>query len=248
MEHKKCKNKLGLRAWLLPVVLLMAFSLTGCMYPGNEKEGGVNYRESVKRIQAAIDDYQQEHGILPILNADETTPRYEKFRIDLEKLNKSGYLDDIPNTAFEKGGSAYFLILNEETDPIVKVMDLVTVQKVNDVQLQLNRYKSAHGGEIPVLDELYPGLYTIDEKKAGISSISLSSVYSGQPVHFMMDKNGQVYVDYIFDILAAINKNGGVQEGNKDLRLHLEQASYYVPVKSLPYLWVNEQPIPQPPT
>jgi len=66
------------------------------MYPGEEKEAGVNYRESVKRLQAAIDDYQQEEGLLPILNADESTPRYEKFRIDMEKLNKSGFLDDIP--------------------------------------------------------------------------------------------------------------------------------------------------------
>lgn len=248
MEYRRLKNKLGLRAWLLLGMLLTAFTLSGCMYPGEEKEVGVNYRESVKRLQVAIDDYQQEEGLLPILNADESTPRYEKFRIDMEKLNKSGFLDDIPTTAFEKGGSAYFLILNEETDPVVKVMDLVTVQKVNDVQLQINRYKSAHGGEIPVLDELYPGLYTIDEKKAGTSSITLSSVYSGQPVQFMMDKDGNVYVDYILDIVTAINKNGGEHDDNKDLRLDLEQASYYVPVKSLPYLWVNEQPVPQPPS
>ncbi len=244
MEYRRLKNKLG----FLLGMLLTVFTLSGCMYPGEEKEAGVNYRESVKRLQAAIDDYQQEEGLLPILNADESTPRYEKFRIDMEKLNKSGFLDDIPTTAFEQGGSAYFLILNEETDPVVKVMDLVTVQKVNDVQLQINRYKSAHGGEIPVLDELYPGLYTIDEKKAGTSSITLSSVYSGQPVQFMMDKDGNVYVDYILDIVTAINKNGGEYDDNKDLRLDLEQASYYVPVKSLPYLWVNEQPVPQPPS
>lgn len=248
MEYRRNKNKLWLRAWLLLGLLLMAFTISGCMYPGDEKEVGVNYRESVKRIQAAIDDYQQEEGLLPILNADETTPRYEKFRIDLEKLNRNGYLDDIPATAFEQGGSAYFLILNEETDPIVKVMDLVTVQKVNDVQLKINRYKSTHGGEIPVLDELYPGLYTIDEKQAGTKAITLSSVYSGQPLQFIMDKDGNVYVDYIHDIVAAIDKNGGEHDGNKDLRLELEQASYYVPVKSLPYLLVNEQPVPQPPS
>ncbi|MFF2016335.1 hypothetical protein [Paenibacillus sp. NPDC058177] len=240
----------GLRAAgsLMGLLLLLSFPLSGCMYPGEtERQSGVNYRESVKRIQAAVDDYQQEEELLPILNADETTPRYEKFRIDLDKLNKKGYLDDIPATAFEKGGSAYFLLLDEETDPKVKVMDLVTVQKVNDVQRQVNRYKSSHGGKLPVAEELYPGLHTIDAKKAGSASITLNSVYSGQPLEFIMDREGTVYVDYVFDIMNAIDKNGGEHKDGQDLRLELEQASYYVPVKSLPYQWINGQPVPQPP-
>ncbi|MCL6602395.1 MAG: hypothetical protein K6T94_05905 [Paenibacillus sp.] len=228
------------------VLLILTFSLSGCLYPDSD-EGipKVNYRESVKRIQSAVDDFQQEEGILPIINADITTPRYEKFRIDLDMLNKKGYLDDIPSTAFEKGGSAYFLILNEESDPTVKVMDLVTVQKVNDVQLQITRYKSAHGGVLPAGDEIYPGLFSIDSKKAGTGSIKLSSVYSGEDTPFIMDKDGNVYVDYVFDIMTVINKNGGPEQQNRDLRFDLEEASYYVPVKSLPYLWINEQPVPQ---
>jgi hypothetical protein len=240
-------KRFGVAGRLLGLLLLLSVPLSGCMYPGEqERQGGVNYRESVKRIQAAVDDYQQEEGVLPILNADESTPRYEKFQIDLNKLNKQGYLDDIPDTAFEKGGSAYFLILNEESEPTVKVMDLITVQKVNDVQRQVNRYKSSHGGELPAAEELYPGLHTIDSKKAGTASITLKSVYSGQPLEFIMDSAGTVYVDYVFDIMNAIDKNGGEHKEGQDLRLALEQASYYVPVKSLSYLWINGQPVPQP--
>lgn len=231
----------------LGLLLLLSVLLSGCLYPGEqERQSGVNYRESVKRIQAAVDDYHQEEGLLPILNAEETTPRYEKFRIDLDKLNKKGFLDDIPATAFEKGGSAYFLLLDEESDPTVKVMDLVTVQKANDAQRLVNRYKSAHGGELPKAEELYPGLYAIDIKKAGMSSLTLSSVYSGQPLSFIMDDAGTVYVDYVFDIMNAIDKNGGQHQEGEDLRLELEKASYYVPVKSLPYQWVGGQPVPQP--
>ncbi|WP_311518948.1 hypothetical protein [Paenibacillus albidus] len=248
MRYIRREFKQRMPFWLqLSVLLPLVISLTGCMYQGEAQQSGVNYRESVKRIQAAVDDYQQEEGLLPILNADETTPRYEKFRIDLNKLQEQGYLDDLPATAFEKGGSAYFLILDEETDPAVKVMDLITVQKVNDVQRQVNRYKSAHGGELPAKEELYPGLYTIDAKEAGTDTITLNSVYSGQPLEFIMDQKGNVYVDYVFDIMAVIDKNGGEHQKNEDLRLDLEQASYYVPVKSLPYLWVNGQPVPQPP-
>lgn len=231
---------------LLGITLLLCV-LSGCMYPEEQKQGGRNYGESVRRVQEAVESYQQDEGLLPILNSEETTPRYEKFVIDLELLRQKGYLDEIPSAAFEKGGSAYFLILDEETDPTVKLMDLVTVQKVNDVQRQVSRYKSAHGGELPAGEELYPGLTAIDSKKAGTAAIKLTSVYSGQPLEFMMDREGNVYADYSFDIMSAISKVGTTPEAGQDLRLELEQASYYVPVKSLPYLWIGGQPVPQPP-
>ncbi|MNC46979.1 hypothetical protein D3C75_960180 [compost metagenome] len=166
--------------------------------------------------------------------------------VDLEKLRQRGYLEEIPSAAFEKGGNAYFLILDEETAPVVKLMDLVTVQKVNDVQLQVNRYKSGHGGRLPAGEERYPGLFTIDSKQAGTSGIILKSVYSGEPLEFMMDKDGNVYVDYVPDIMSAIDKNGSIPGPDKDLRTELETASFYVPVKSLPYLWVSGKPVPQP--
>ena len=250
MKYILDKRKIPTRKILiLSVILSLTFTLSGCLYPDKgEERTKVSYRESVKRIQSAVDDYQKEEGVLPIINAEQSTPRYEKFRIDLDLLNKKGYLDDIPATAFEKGGSAYFLILNEESNPTVKVMDLETVQKVNDVQLQVNRYKSAHAGSLPSGDEMYPGLYVVDSKKAGTTSYKLTSVYSGEDIPFIMDKKGIVYVDYVFDIMTVIQKNGGPNDPSKDLRLDLEQASYYVPVKSLPYLWVNEQPVPQPPS
>lgn len=100
MEFIGYKMKLKAGAKLLLGMVSLALTLSGCLYPGEEKRASVNYRESVKRIQAAVDDYQQEEGVLPILNADETTPRYEKFRIDLGKLNNKGYLDDITSYRF----------------------------------------------------------------------------------------------------------------------------------------------------
>ncbi|UQZ37340.1 hypothetical protein C2I18_01925 [Paenibacillus sp. PK3_47] len=227
-------------------ITLLLCILSGCMYPGEQKQGGRNYGESVKRVQAAVDAYQQEEELLPILNSEESTPRYEKFVIDLELLRQKGYLDEVPAAAFQKGGSAHFLILDEESDPTVKLMDLVTVQKVNDVQRQVNRYKSAHGGELPAGEELYPGLSAIDSQKAGTGSITLNSVYSGQPLEFLMDKDGNVYVDYSIDIMSAINREGSTPEPGRDLRLELEQASYYVPVKSLPYEWKDGHPVPVP--
>ncbi|WP_238650055.1 DUF3939 domain-containing protein [Paenibacillus piscarius] len=236
------------RTAVLPLLALWILSLGGCMYPGDQQQQqGSGYRESVKRVQAAVDDYQAETGLLPMLTADEAVPKYEKFVVDLHKLNLEGYLDEIPSAAFEKGGSVYFLIQDEENDPKVKLMDLVTVQKVNDVQRKVNLYKSAHGGKLPAGEELYPGLFAVDAKRAGTEALKLSSVYSGQPLEFLMDKEGTVYADYSADIASALGKNGHEPEAGRDLREELEEASYYVPVKSLPYLWIDGRPVPQGP-
>ncbi|WP_025700612.1 DUF3939 domain-containing protein [Paenibacillus durus] len=235
-------------AGVLGTIVLTLF-LSGCLYTGREEgKTAVSYRESVSRVQSAVDDFYKEEGVLPILNADGATPRFEKFRIDLDKLNKKGYLDDIPAAAFEKGGSAYFLLLDEERDPTVKVMDLVTVQAVNDVQRKVNLYRSAHNGELPAAGEMYPGLYKIDGKKAGTEWIKLASVYSGQEMDFIMDKSGGVYADYAFDIMAVIDKTGVQPAAGEDLRPLLLGSSWFVPVKSLPYYWAGGQPVPRTPS
>lgn len=226
------------------ILMILSILMTGCMYQNEaEKENPVSYRESVKRIQSAVDDFYKEQSILPIITADAETPRYEKYRVDLDKLKNMGYLDEIPKTAFESGGSGYFLIINEEVDPSVKVMDLNTQQKVNDVQLSVNRYKTANNGKLPAGDELYPGFSTVDLSKTDAKNLKLNSMNSGQEVTFMMDENGTVYIDYALDIMQAIQKEESEPKADEDLRVYLEQASYFVPVKSVPYYWKDKQPV-----
>jgi hypothetical protein len=234
----------------LLLLLLFAFTASGCMYPSqNTTDPKIAYRESVSRIQNAVETFQQDEGILPIINADMQTPKYEKFRVDLPKLKQLGYLDEIPGTAFESGGSAYFLIQNEEVNPTVKVMDLLTVQKVNDVQRMVNQYKTLHNNKLPSEEELYPGLYAVDMEQAaqaGTPSITLNSVYSGQELPFMMDEEGNVYVDYAFDIMQAVEKSDVSPAETEDVRDVLLEHSYFVPVKSVPYAWQNNIPVAQP--
>ncbi|WP_260989825.1 hypothetical protein [Paenibacillus xylanexedens] len=239
----------------LSLLLLLMLTMSGCLYPSqSNSDPKTAYRESVNRIQSAIEAFQKDEGILPILNADADTPKYEKFRVDLPKLKQLGYLDDIPGTAFESGGSAYFLIQNEEVKPTVKVMDLETVQKVNDVQRMVNQYKSVHNQQLPAGEELYPGFHAVDMNlaaQAGSPSITLKSVYSGQELPFILDEQGTVYVDYAFDIMQALEKTDGssgdedaVSDG-PDLRNHLLTHSYFVPVKSVPYTLENNTPVAQ---
>lgn len=243
-------NKTTVRYVVCTLIFVAGISLlSGCMYPGGKRqEQGVSYRESVERIQSAIDAFQQEKGILPIITAGEEVPRYEKFRIDLDKLNKQGYIDQIPATAFEQGGSAYFLVINEEVDPTVKVMDLVTVQKVNDVQRLVDQYGRSHPGQWPILGdaEVYPGLHEVDLPKIRGEEHALLSVFSRQPLPYLIDGEGRVYVDYAWDIMQAIDKSGmAVGEEHSDLRELLTEQSFFVPVKSLPYAWKDGTPVAQ---
>ncbi|MGP3784813.1 hypothetical protein [Paenibacillus sp. 1A_MP2] len=231
----------------LLVFLLFAMTATGCMYQSQSNpDPKVAYKESVSRIQTAVEAFQQDQGILPMINADMETPKYEKFRVDLSKLKQQGYLDEIPGTAFESGGSAYFLIQDEEVKPTIKVMDLQTVQKVNDVQRMVNQYKSVHNNQLPRGEELYPDLYVVDMEQAaqaGTRAVTLSSVYSGQELPFMMDVEGNVYVDYAFDIMQAVEKSEKPPTNAEDMREFLLEHSYFVPVKSVAYTWQNNTPV-----
>ncbi len=238
------RSAMSTRIVIATVLVLMTVLLTGCLYPDeNRQERQVSYLESVKRVQSAVDDFYKDQSVLPIITAGDEVPRYEKYRVDFEKLKNMGYIDEIPSTAFEKGGSGYFLIINEETEPLVKVMDINTVQQVNDVQMSVNRYKTANNGSLPAGEELYPGFLTIDLSKIDAKNVNLTSVYSGQEVTFMMGADGTVYVDYAFDIMQAIQKEEADPKGEEDLRIYLEKASYYVPIKSVPYVWKDEQPV-----
>lgn len=232
------------------LVAAFASLLTGCLYPGEQRtDGKVSYIESVDRLQRAVDLFQDDQGILPIITAGEETPRYEKYRIDLELLLNRGYIEQIPQTAFEKGGSAYFLIIDEEEDPTVKVMDLLTVQKVNDVQRLVDQYRKSHDGNLPVDERTpgYEGVHVVSLEEAGAGKYEMSSVYSGQSLNYLVDDAGKVYVDYAVDIMQAIEKSGKRPSEDQDLREFLTEESYYVPVKSLNYRLENGTPVPQKP-
>lgn len=246
-----CRLQRGLwkRGSSAGILLLLAVALSGCLYPGGEEAGGpASYSDSVRRVQGALDDYYRDKSVLPILNADETVPRYEKFRINLDQLKQTGYLDDIPATAFERGGRVYFLVQNEERDPTVKVMDLLTVQRVNDIQRLVDRYKSANGGALPAGAERYPGVYEVDKELADAGKLTVDSVYSGRPLDMVMDRSGVVYVDYAPDIITASQQKEGLRTKDGDARELLTAASDHVPVKSLPYVWEGEAPAAVPDT
>jgi hypothetical protein len=238
------RGSLRKRVALISVMVLMAAVLSGCLYPKDSlAQNRAPAKEAVRTIQAAVDQYRTDQsGMLPIENSSTETPKYEKFIIDFGKLQRMNYLSDIPSAAFEKGGNYYFLLLDEETDPNVKLMDLHLYQQMNDIQKWSDEYKRASGGELPAGEEVYPSFYYIDFEKLGHKSPDLRSVYSGQPLNVMIHDNGTVFADYGIDLRKAVEKTGGNPDSAKDLRELLVSSSDFVPVKSPMYRWVNGDP------
>ncbi|WP_052476371.1 hypothetical protein [Cohnella kolymensis] len=100
-------------------VMMMSSALmfmTGCLYPDDHTPGSnVSARESVLTVQDAVDRYQEQTGLLPIQNAGEAVPVYEKYKIDFGKLQRMNFLANMPSMAFENGGDYQFLIVDEQS-------------------------------------------------------------------------------------------------------------------------------------
>ncbi|NIK67704.1 MULTISPECIES: DUF3939 domain-containing protein [unclassified Paenibacillus] len=232
------------RLAMLTILIVTVLSLGGCMYPKSElKQNQAAPKEAVRNVQAAIDQYQSETGMLPMKNSSEDTPVYEKFQVDFTQLKNKGYLSSIPTAAFENGGHYYFLIINEETKPQIKLMNLLTYQQINDIQSWVNEYKKNHDNRLPKGEPAYPGYSYIDYKTMNKKAPDLHSDYSFQTLAAIMDESGRVYADYGIDIMQAMQKKGeaGIA-ADTDLRAVLVDSDMYVPVKAPVYHWVNHEP------
>ncbi|MFS0722659.1 hypothetical protein [Paenibacillus sp. 1P07SE] len=233
----------AIKGWrLTALVVAMTMLLSGCMYPRQnlvQNQGTV--REAVRNMQSVIGEYQERTGLLPILNSDAQTPTYEKYRMDMKRLQELGYIGDIPSIAFEKGGNYYFMIINETTEPTVKLMDLVLFQRVNEIERAIREQTDIHGAQLPLGEQAYPGLYRIDYSKLTIPEPQLQSSFSGSYITAMIDEQGKVYADYGMDIARLIREGGLSPEPDEDLRPLLTENSDYVPVKGPVYHWVDEE-------
>ncbi|WP_256757280.1 hypothetical protein [Cohnella sp. WQ 127256] len=230
---------------VLGLLTMMLFSLTGCLYPDDQsKVGNGSARESVLVVQDAVDRYQEKTGVLPMQNADAKTLEYEKFRVDFGKLKRMDFIAQVPSTAFENGGGFQFLIIDEEMNPLVKLLDLAVFQAVTDVQKKVDAYRTSHANQNPSGDELYPGFQMINFKKLNMSEPKIKSMFSNQSLNLLVNEQGQVLVDYGTDVMAAVKKLNDQPQPEVDLRRVLIEASYFVPVRSPVYHWVNGEPLP----
>jgi len=237
----------SLRAAALAILVLAMTALSGCLYPDDATPGhDASDRQAVLAVQDAVDRYKEATGLLPIVSAGESTPVYEKFKIDLGKLKRMDYLGSIPAAAFENGGHNQFLVIDEETKPTVKLLNIPAFQQATTVQGKVDAYMDKHGGKPPLGEERYPGFWSVDFKKLSASEPDVRSMYSGQSLSFLTDEAGRVYYDYALDIATAVRKSGKTPSADEDLRRVLVDESYYVPVKSPVYAWASGEPVARP--
>ena len=222
--------------------VLLLIALTGCLYPDSMRgENQVTGTEYVAVVQSAVDQYVAANSVLPIKNSTLDTPIYEKYVIDFGKLLDTPYLSMVPPNAFEKGGTNLYVLVDVETKPLVRLLDLRTAQAVNDVQRKVDAHRHAGGG-IPLGDPAAASWHTIDYGALGISPVQVKSVFSGRFLTLLINREGKVIVDYGPDLMTLIQSKALQPKSDADLRALLIEHSLYVPVKSAAYYWRNNEP------
>lgn len=227
-------------------LLLIAFC-TGCMYQSEiqrQQQNPLFIQEEISRVAAAVERYYKERGVYPIQNSDESTPTYEKYVIDLNKLVQMNMLSSIPGNAFESGGKYYYLLIAPEAHAEVKLMDLAWVQRAGAIQRAVQKYKSEHG-RLPIETEVMPGFYTIDYALLGEERVMFHSIFSNQYLPLLLHESGKVLVDYSLDIVEAAKRSPAAESfpDGSDARELLIDASPLSPILSFPYRWTDGEPI-----
>jgi hypothetical protein len=233
------------------IALLIVSLLSACMYRGEVGRQQANpafVKEELSRVQSAIDSYYQTYQVYPIKNSDASTPIYEKYVIDLKKLVQSNMLSSIPKNAFENGGTYYYLLITPETSPTIKLLDLSLFQRMADLQQKVNELANRNQGTLPKGIAIAPGYYSLDFKQLGQPLEQIQSLYSSNYLSIILHDSGELFIDYGLEIYTAVQAFGDLQkERELDLRTLLVDSSPYVPIRSVPYYWVNGQPVPQQP-
>ncbi len=119
--------------------------LVGCMYPReNMKRNEVPYEDQLQMVQKAVDTYkEQNNGLLPIKTRDMNTPLYQKYPIDFQKIAPR-YIPEAPGNAYESGGVYQYVLVDVETNPMVKLIDVRMAEKIRDITLKLRMYRDEH--------------------------------------------------------------------------------------------------------
>ena len=207
------------------------------MYSGSEEDSGtIPYDDHVDAVQRAVDAYRESSGgLLPIKTREAVTDIYIKYPIEFSQLVPA-HLEKIPSSGFEKGGLFQYVIMDVETNPTVKLVDLRAAERIRELNLR----KSINDGYIPYNDEINNGVFEIDFKTMGFeNALTVPSPYSDTQLPLVVGGDGNFYVDYSIDLYRILSEEKPEVEPGEDIRYLLEDISPVLPAYSLPYT-VNE--------
>jgi hypothetical protein len=218
---------------IIKLLILVTFFLSGCMYPQKElTKNQVPYKEQVTLVQSAVTQFQKESGgLLPIKTKEANTPIYQKYPIDFEKISPK-YMAEPPGNAFENGGIFQYVLIDVETNPTVKLLDLRITDTIRDIKLRIN----ANGGYPPYKEKISDNVFTLDYSKLGYKEEPFAiSPFTNLNLPFVVGIDGEIYVDYRIDLYKVLQEKKPDIKKNGDIRYLLLEDSMFVPAYSLPY-------------
>jgi len=218
-------------------------TLSGCLYPDDQlAQNQIPYEDQLQSVQTAVNKFKENNnGLLPIKNKDMNTPIYLKYPVDFTKLIPS-YISDAPGNAYENGGVYQYALIDAETNPTVKLIDLRIAEKIRDVSLRVQVYKDKNTYP-PIKKTLSKGVFLLNYKKMGFKEEPfVTSPYSQKNLPIVMGNDGEFYVDYSIDLFEKINDAKKMKTG-EDIRQILVKDSPILPAYSLPYTIKDGQPV-----
>ncbi|WP_163526237.1 hypothetical protein [Halobacillus ihumii] len=229
----------------LMIIPLIAFLLTGCLYPDSKLEKNqMPNQAQLNAIQKAVDQYKkQESGLLPIKTKDQDTPIFLKYPIDFSKLQQKGLIGEAPGTAFINGGNYEYTLITPEENPTVKLVDLRTSEAIRSLKTKVRFYQQEHKYP-PFKEQIAKGVYSLDYEALGLDEPpAVDSPYSQQMLPIYINERGKLFIDYRKDLYEYIrNKDHNYTTGD-DIRYLLTDYAPFAPAYSEPYTIKNGEPI-----
>lgn len=220
------------------ISIFLVIFLTGCLYPEDKKaQNQIPYEDQLQSVQNAVNQYSNDHQVLPIMNRDQDTPIYQKYPIDFNKLLPR-YIQEPPGNAYENGGVFQYVLVDVEKNPTVKLIDLRIVEAIRDYQFQMNRYKRENQ-YIPFGKVIDKHLFQLNHDALGLDTIpQVKSPITGNHLPFIVNGQGEIFVDYSQDLYQLLQEYGDgydFKEEHDDIRDIIVNHSHFVPVFSVPY-------------
>lgn len=222
-------------------LMLLSVLVSGCMYPDERRaENQAPSSFFLQATQTAIEQFQKDTAVLPIVTKPMDTPIFEKYEIDFRRLVPK-YLPDVPGNAFEKGGVYKYVLIDVETKPKVRLIQLTSVSTVADVQSAVDRYRRNYE-KLPVKADLGNGYFSIDFSKIGMKETQVPGTAGNYLLPLIMNGRGEVGIDYAADIATILRNAKATVKDNTDPRYVMARESAIVPAKSFPYEMVDGEP------
>ncbi|MEK3886023.1 hypothetical protein [Bacillus sp. FSL K6-3431] len=225
----------------LSMFMMVSILLSGCFYPQDKKtENLVPYEDQIEGVQLAVNKFQESNGgLLPIKTKDMDTDIYIKYPIDFTRLAPQ-YISNPPGNAFESGGVYQYILMDVETNPTVKVIDLRMAEKIREIKI---RIKSQ--GFPPFKDTLANNVFSLDYSKLGYKAEQyVSSPYTNNNLPLVITGTGEIYVDYSSDLFLRLQETEHEFLPGDDIRPILSDQSPVAPAFSLPYtIDDNDEPV-----